>query len=385
MRSVKESSGGLAGLASLAAKGGALLAPFNLKRFVTVAVSPVPPPPPPPPPPFINTYEVQGIGKEYMIEEGPGDSADTIIVTFQMYIESIVNRLTAEYTECREISDIVTDQLIELEPNVELLFSNNTRSSYSVITELVSLSNQTVASIKSRNKDLRRKLDRALQIWQLKDAFQAFSDYPLPNALTPTSDKTPAYRTELLPLKRVDKPSMRTASVTLAGPKGTDTVAVNQRFASAPGHRLTAGLGVASINNSFRRVTATSDGALSVSEDDQRIRIVSGLFVHPWKMYNIEDRIIFHPGMPLRDQLSRFSFFAGVSFPDPLMNPHLGVALDVVPGVQLMVGKHYFRQNYYEVVNNQIVNSNARYESSGAYFSLTLTPAAALSLLGIFN
>lgn len=171
-----------------------------------------------------------------------------------------------------------------------------------------------------------------------------------------------------------------------ANRKKLDSVRLN--YASAPGHVLSVSGGVAyTTGDDLQRfeVIETDNGGLSFEEDDNQVRAFAAVHIHPFRMIDLYDRFLIFDGLPLRDQLSRFSIFLGTSFPKPLYNIHTGVAIDWLPGIKTVFGHHWYRQTKFEILNNTIADESSRYQSAGFFFGLTLDPVAIASITGLIK
>ncbi|NII25502.1 hypothetical protein HB364_10440 [Pseudoflavitalea sp. X16] len=119
----------------------------------------------------------------------------------------------------------------------------------------------------------------------------------------------------------------------------------------------------------------TDSGQFKLTTTDTRAKFVVGVKVFPAKAFEADGKIV--PDYPLK----RFSIFAGFEATDPLANMYLGIGYDVVPGLHLSTGFHFYRNKYYNIQNNEVVSKSSDYKVSGLYYGITLDPVVLTGII----
>lgn len=121
----------------------------------------------------------------------------------------------------------------------------------------------------------------------------------------------------------------------------------------------------------------TTGGGFKINRDEDRARLVAGLRIYPFGIYNLKN-----PESLFRERrwLHRTSILIGTGIPKPLQNFYLGAGIDFFPGLTFSGGLHLQQQNQYEVVNGQIISRNIFYQSRG-FYSLTIDPTLFVSAI----
>jgi len=156
-------------------------------------------------------------------------------------------------------------------------------------------------------------------------------------------------------------------------------------YKTAPAHWIRGSLGIGYVFESFRRSdAAVSNGAITVTPDEDQVRLIMGLHFYPYPILLADDRNIFNM-KGWKQVRTRLSLFAGVSYPKPLYNLHAGVSVDIWTGVQVTGGAHFYRYTSYKVINNQLVDQSSKYVSNGGFVSLTIEPVTFAKLIGLLK
>lgn len=155
-------------------------------------------------------------------------------------------------------------------------------------------------------------------------------------------------------------------------------------YVTAPTTWLTPSIGIAYIFDAFRRSEVkVENGAVTNNTDEEQLRIIAGFHIHFAPMLQKDNRSIFQ--LKGKALLSRFSAFAGVSFPKPFYNLHPGLSADIWPGVKVMAGAHFYHFTNYTVLNNQIIDQKSGYVFNGGFASINIDPVAFVKLIGIIK
>ncbi|MFB6457042.1 hypothetical protein ACE38W_17355 [Chitinophaga sp. Hz27] len=208
-----------------------------------------------------------------------------------------------------------------------------------------------------------------------------------PAAYKANNDTTPAYRNFFHVMNEQTKASK--VSLDLSVKQQKDSVPLihfRDNYKVSSPHHFTASVGLICVFpfDKMNRTTATMEnGTIKVDRDDSRFRVFAGLHYHIKKILLADDR----PVWKLRgnELWSRFSGFAGVSFPDPLYNPMTGISCDIWTGVKANTGVQWYRYTSYRVLNNQLQEEKSQYGFRGLYVGLSIEPVSFAKLIGLIN
>lgn len=183
----------------------------------------------------------------------------------------------------------------------------------------------------------------------------------------------PQYRNEFIAFADEKKDVIKNTSVLVSNSVTKKEFKRSDTYRTAPTQRLTYSLGVAYVFKSFRRSEVTiSDNKITNAADEEQVRIIAALHYHLKPLILADDRPVWKlSGDAL---LSRMSIMAGLSFPKPLYNPHVGVAVDVWTGIKLVTGFHFYRFTDYSILNGQISDQKSKYVYNGLFAGLTIDP-----------
>jgi hypothetical protein len=146
-------------------------------------------------------------------------------------------------------------------------------------------------------------------------------------------------------------------------------------FALTPRHLITLGFGPEITFNKLpvNSVTTGANGQLVISQDIQNIRLLVGIHIYPWKLFNPDNRFFIHQDYGTTTW-SRFSLFLGVSVPNPLQNYFTGISADIVPGLKIHVGAQWVWYTKYNILNDEVQNQASALRFAGFYIGLNIDP-----------
>lgn len=139
---------------------------------------------------------------------------------------------------------------------------------------------------------------------------------------------------------------------------------------------ITVGAGIFYDQQYIEQVEVDTAGAtFNVKTSDAKIKYVIGLKVYPFKNFDADGSLA--PLFPLH----RFSFFGGFEITKPLENLYLGIGYDLVPGLQVSAGFHFYKRNFYTIQNNTILDQTSNYKVSKPYYGLAIDPTVLTNIL----
>lgn len=152
-----------------------------------------------------------------------------------------------------------------------------------------------------------------------------------------------------------------------------------RKFNVGKEHILTLTSGIYFNRNSAKQVFVDTAGqTFKTTNTDDAAKFVIGFQVHPFKSLSADGGIV------PRFFLKRISAFLGFEITNPLNNIYTGLSYDVVPGITVNYGCHFYKYDMFKVSNGQVIDQTTRYKPSGSYFGVSVDPVVALSLLTIF-
>jgi len=81
----------------------------------------------------------------------------------------------------------------------------------------------------------------------------------------------------------------------------------------------------------------------------------------------------------------RFSLYAGLSIKKALDNYFVGLSYDMVPGVRLISGGHFYKNYHFKIINNTVVDKASGITSGKFFIALSLQPIMLTKALGLFK
>ncbi len=197
----------------------------------------------------------------------------------------------------------------------------------------------------------------------------------LPKNLEEKSDDTPAFFTSILSTSPSDS-SIEKKVTPIAYGKDTLT-AKSFKYKAGKSMNWQLGAGLAYTATNFIQTTATEEnGQIKIENKSQAYRFIVGVHYH------------FGKGLFVHDNrfggrfIERSSVYLGVGIPKPLENVYFGYAYDLVPGLKLTFGLHFYRNDAYTILNNSIIEKRLRYNIAFPFFAVQIDPT---SLLKTFN
>jgi hypothetical protein len=146
----------------------------------------------------------------------------------------------------------------------------------------------------------------------------------------------------------------------------------------------------AGLAYSFRPVRTTelttTDGQLSYSTTDTRLRVFAGVNIYPFKKgVFLQDKhfLGWRQGTPSA-LLSRVNVQLAVGIPRPLDNVYLGLGYDLGPGIRITSGVHLHGYTAYEVANNRVLTQGTTYDAV-PYLAVGIDPVTFVKSLVFFK
>ncbi|MBC9909443.1 hypothetical protein [Chitinophaga varians] len=202
-------------------------------------------------------------------------------------------------------------------------------------------------------------------------------DLPVPEKLANQTDSSD-YKYSTILAGQDDKAAPFTNEYSIEERLASDTskkqVAKGFRYNVGKLRSFAIGAGLAFGFSQVSQVNVDSAGAISSSTDAARAKFIVGLKYYPFKTFLRDNGIC--PRWPER----RFSLFGGFEVLDPLNNLYLGVGYDIVPGLNINVGANFYRQHYYRLQNDRILDKATRMPAVG-YLAITLDPEVVVDLI----
>jgi hypothetical protein len=201
-----------------------------------------------------------------------------------------------------------------------------------------------------------------------------------PDKIKETTDTVPVLRTAIKQLVIPDAPKKVTYSI--SAKKGTEKTAINKIVVVQPlnivqSQRFDFSIGIAYTYPSYN--VASDSTPLPTSTPGDHFQFVAGAHVYLWKPLNK-----LHDGA-FKYWKERFSAYLGLSVAHALNNYYAGLSWDVVPGVRLIGGWHWYKNQHYQIVNNAVAQEATGIESAGFFTSFNLEPITIGKAIGLFK
>jgi hypothetical protein len=365
--------------------------------------------------PYAAINQIKNIPFTYAAEVAKDGKENFIDLTVTMHLKEVRGRLyILTYQNSKKIGEIdlfeSVDQWLYLNGlrgctdlknrfylSIKEAFSDFKSNSFS-LTDINVQANKIQAKLKKSIEDeinklsnrkttiVAREIERMIaEQSQLAQLLKSDDLLLPPDALELTDNQAaPNFRNEFFGIPQEDGAKERNLSIALYNAKGKVTDSITEKFATSSKSWVTGSLGIAYVVNSFRRSDATvANNEVNTVADEQQTRLIAGLHFYPWKILLSDNRFIGQ--LKWQEIPQRLGFFVGFSFPKAFSNPHFGVSADLWPGIKLTGGLHLYRYTGYEIRNNQIIDQQTRYRSSGAFLSLNIEPVTFTKLIGIFK
>ncbi len=217
------------------------------------------------------------------------------------------------------------------------------------------------------------------EYWQFLLLRKMLNDYfklPTPEKIDLPTEYQPKdedflYNTYVLPAEDSTVPYTNTYRITDESSKKTPS----RKYFVGKERIVTLSTGIFINRHSARQVYVDTAGqAFKITNKDDAAKFVLGFQIHPTRTFSADD------GLLPRFLLKRLSLFGGFEVLNPLDNLYAGLAYDVVPGVSINYGAHYYKYDIYKVANGQIIDQSSKYKTSGSYFGVSMDPTMVLSL-----
>ncbi len=202
-----------------------------------------------------------------------------------------------------------------------------------------------------------------------------------PSHLDVQNDKTAAYSSRVLDIVPNDPPEVLNYSFYSVNPKGNTDTIYNSSYKVGKRMRIQVAAGIAYTFNHVWETTASTSvtgDTLKIQNDEDRLRLVIGLKFYPIKgLYLSDSRFL---GSTYGTALQRLSIFTGFSLPSPLKNIYLGLGWDLLPGLNLNGGVHFYQNRIYKISNNSIDRESLDYKIAAPYAAVTIDPQVLISV-----
>lgn len=226
-------------------------------------------------------------------------------------------------------------------------------------------------------------INLVLKIRTFIDSLAKASQIP-PLALNKEFNAKPEVRTVIASTEVADAPNKHvyklTAVVDTTSPKKALMVIDSSYYKVGKLRLIEFGAGIAYSLSPVRITNIdTSGGKFDITNDEDKIRLVLGLKFHIKKIFWGDNRFVLEK-TKRHNMLDRLYGFVGVSVPKPLNNFYTGVGIDLIPGLSITTGAHWYQNKKYTISNNQITGQSLQYQPS-LYLGITTDPTLLAALL----
>lgn len=241
-----------------------------------------------------------------------------------------------------------------------------------------------IKEVNEARKEAKLAFDQLTKLSQRLKMYIGITERSLaPLDLTEKTDESPEYRTHAEKIGMPESAKIWTIKVTpkIKNAAGVDSALsiVRTKFKVAPIHYVDFSIGISLLARNYTLREQVSDSALPVARESDRFRLMAGLHYYPFGLFNIDDKFIGG-----KRALHRVSVFMGVGIKKALDNFYTGLGYDLVPGMRLIIGSHFYKDTRFQIVNNKVVDKASGYKASGVFVSFNLEPISFTKLLGIF-
>jgi len=206
---------------------------------------------------------------------------------------------------------------------------------------------------------------------------------PLDGDLVEKENKDPDLRTVILSPDLPDPPKKIVYQVTSSLPgkraEGKDpaekNVVIQQSFKYVKRHWVDFSVGLAYTLSDYQ--IATISGNLPKLAEGDRFKPIAGMHIYFGGLVKVDNRI--------KPDLSRISLFLDLGLSQALDNLNPALSYDVVPGIRLMGGLHFYKDTRYKILNNVVIDQASAYRQAGGFFSLNMEPLAFASFIGFIK
>lgn len=233
--------------------------------------------------------------------------------------------------------------------------------------------------IQGRYKLINLLIDSATKKYEQLKPYVRITNRSLPPIdLKASVDTVPLVRTLISPAATATPPATLTYTVSEqnkgVGPfnqKAQQTVDVIQT------QRFDFSLGVAYTSSPYYLSTPGTPLPSTVLGD--QFQFIAGAH---W--YFIKRLNKLHDGA-FQHNLERFSLYGGVSIAHALSNYYTGLSYDIVPGVRLIGGWHFYKNYHFSILNNTVADQAAGTANAGLFISIDLEPVIVGKAINLFK
>ncbi|UYQ95375.1 hypothetical protein MKQ68_09725 [Chitinophaga horti] len=223
----------------------------------------------------------------------------------------------------------------------------------------------------------------SLVLWQL--SAMAFQSTLPPASISLTSSKSPApLHTELRatePLNENVTNVYEVRALPLTAAK-TDTGSVVGTFKAKISQLkiFTTSAGLAyTIMQPHYGINSFDESKSEIKTDREAVSVIAGIHVHLARIDMLEER------WTKENCLSHFSVYLGFDIPNITKHVYPGLSVDVIPGIKLIGGAHFYRHDLFDIRNNKVVDKDTKIRCAGPFMSVAIDPTIALKAFGILK
>jgi len=221
-------------------------------------------------------------------------------------------------------------------------------------------------------EDVRQELKKKYWRWQLlKKMLEEYQQMPTPALIEATKNEQPKYFTYV---RKASEWEPAYTNKYIVKQDGKEKLA--NKYSIGRQRYFGIGAGLLFNQKTARQVSVdTAGNSFKITNRDEQAKFVIGLKFYPAKSFAADD------GLWPRYFLKRLSVFTGFELTKPLENLYGGIGYDIVPGLHITGGVHYYRRDVFTVQNNQVLEKSSYYKASGLYTGVTLDPAVLAGIL----
>nr|WP_276901901.1 hypothetical protein [Pedobacter kyonggii] len=126
-------------------------------------------------------------------------------------------------------------------------------------------------------------------------------------------------------------------------------------------------------------ITSNTSSDLPTTELGDKFQFQAGLHLYFINRLNkLNDKL-------LKNTDERFSLYVGLSLKKALENYYTGISYDIVPGVKLIAGAHFYKNNRFKIINNAVAEKASGISYAGLFTSFNLEPVTIGKAIGLFK
>lgn len=232
-------------------------------------------------------------------------------------------------------------------------------------------------------KELKNTSDSLYLKFKAIEAFLSISNRSLPQPEKIKEKVNPdyaVYRSEIIPVsqeKETKEISIKVTETTTDA-KLTKKTVFSHNCKVSKRHRFDVSIGLAYSVKDYQ-VIFQSGTNLPVTEVADRLQFMAGANFYPFRRMNKLD------GKFLGNFYERVSVFGALGVKYPLDNYFAGISYDIVPGLKTVAGWHWYRDQRFKILNDQVSEKSTKLTPVSPFFSLNLEPATLLKVIGLIN